>query len=591
MKIEWIEINGFRNFDMEKINFSEQTLIIGANDVGKTNLIYALRLLFDRSLSDKDLDLNDSDYNVYTKAQEIIITVKITDVKEDCLISTFKGDIKDQTVFIQYRNEKNGEHSISTGYSEENLQLHTSRFYIRRLNLEYVNTNRNLSSFMKREKNYILEDSKSLLDGPENLEDKTNIGKMKEDLEGLNSKIDNLNYVKKSLDHVNTELSHLAIHNESQKLNFITANSDISSMLNNMELSYATNDEPLSIGGDGRNNQIFLATWAARQKNKRTLEKVTFFAIEEPEAHLHPHQQRKLSSYLLEKFEEQIFITTHSPYIASDFKPDNIVRLFSNHKKTKVAKGGCSIDLKLDFDDFGYRLNAITADVFFVNAVFLVEGPSEYLFYTAIASALDIDLDRLNISIISVNGVGFKPYIKICLALEIPFVFRTDNDIFKKKKINQQNGKTIELFYNAGISRVLGIYEELLENEPLLHYWKENKHLNEWDISNGESNMSAEAKKLEEHIIKEIDQDNIFLSLIDLERDLVESKLYETLSNYYESSDKSIIIKRMQTAKAENMLAFLEKNHANLNLLEDNVILEPLKRVKMLAEKVVSVNE
>ena len=29
-------------------------------------------------------------------------------------------------------------------------------------------------------------------------------------------------------------------------------------------------------------NQIFLATWVAKQKNKKTFEKVTFFAVEEP---------------------------------------------------------------------------------------------------------------------------------------------------------------------------------------------------------------------------------------------------------------------------------------------------------------------
>ncbi|MGG0456760.1 AAA family ATPase [Bacillus mycoides] len=35
MKVEWIKIKGFRNFDDETINFADQTLIIGANDVGK----------------------------------------------------------------------------------------------------------------------------------------------------------------------------------------------------------------------------------------------------------------------------------------------------------------------------------------------------------------------------------------------------------------------------------------------------------------------------------------------------------------------------------------------------------------------------
>ena len=102
---------------------------------------------------------------------------------------------------------------------------------------------------------------------------------------------------------------------------------------------------------------------------------------------------------------------------------------------------------------------------------FLVEGPSEKLFYTALAKKLNIDLDKLNVSIITVNGVGFKPYIKICLALDIPFVLRTDNDIFNKTK----KEKDSEFSYYAGISRVIGIYKELLlkdNNHDLLHFGK-----------------------------------------------------------------------------------------------------------------------
>jgi len=59
MKVNWIHIKGFRNFVDEEIHFSNKTLIIGANDVGKSNLLYAMRLLFDRSISDRDLELTD----------------------------------------------------------------------------------------------------------------------------------------------------------------------------------------------------------------------------------------------------------------------------------------------------------------------------------------------------------------------------------------------------------------------------------------------------------------------------------------------------------------------------------------------------
>ncbi|MFV5901412.1 ATP-dependent nuclease [Staphylococcus gallinarum] len=589
MKIEWIKIKGFRNFDDETINFANQTLIIGANDVGKTNLIYALRLLFDRNLSDRDLDLLNSDYNVYTKVDSIEITVKLVDVKEDCLITVFKGDLNEGTVYIQYKNSKNGEYSILSGPSEEALEVKNSRFYIKRLNMEYVNTNRNLESFMKREKNQILEDAKLQLTEQQTQADGSAILKIKRGLQVVNKRVDRLNYIQQSLSKVNDELSSLAIHNESQELSFKNANSDATRMLDNLELTYSTQDGALTLGGDGRNNQIFLATWISKQKNIKSLEKVTFYAIEEPEAHLHPQQQRKLSSYLLEKFDEQVFITTHSPHIASEFKPDRIVKLYSKKKCTKVAKGGCSEEIKLEFDDFGYRLDAITSDVFFVNAVFLVEGPSEKLFYTALAKQLSIDLDRLNVSIISVNGIGFKPYIKICLALDIPFVLRTDNDIFSKtKKIEE---KDVEFSYQGGISRVMGIYTELLQtenNRSLITYWGEHEVENKWQKN---KTRPQAAINLANYIIPEAEKNNIFLSKVDLENDLVTSKLFSSLKKFYNTRAAASTVKEMQKAKAENMLNFLKAHFNDLKCLADDKISEPLKRIKKLAEKVVSENE
>ncbi len=155
MQIGWIRIEGFRNYDNETINLADKSLIIGANDVGKTNLIHALRILFDKSLSDKDLELSDSDYNAYTESNRIIITVCIENITEDCLRSIFVGDIKEDTTYIQYVNEKEGDYTIYSGPSEDLLQLKPGRFYIKRLNLEYVNSNRNLFSFIaKNKKNY-----------------------------------------------------------------------------------------------------------------------------------------------------------------------------------------------------------------------------------------------------------------------------------------------------------------------------------------------------------------------------------------------------------------------------------------------------
>lgn len=579
MQIDWIKIEGFRNYDNETINLANKTLIIGSNDVGKTNLIYALRILFDKSLSDKDLELNESDYNSYIKAKKVVITVCIKNITEDCLRSTFSGAIKDGSTYIQYKNEKNGEYYIYSGPSEELLELKSGRFYLKRLNLEYVNSNRNLVNFITKTKRELLWKTKELLTDEKNKMDEEVIKELQTNLGDMNTKINNLNYISGSLDSVNKELEDLSINNEGQTVQFATNNNNVDDLLENLELSYKMSSGALKIGGDGRNNQIYLATWVAKQKLNKTEQRVTMFAIEEPEAHLHPHQQRKLSKYLANSFEQQVLITTHSPQIASEFRPDRIVRLYQRNKITKAAQGGCSKKIKLSFDDFGYRIDAISSEIFFSNAVFLVEGPSEKLFFTALAKDIGIDLDRYNISILVVDGVGFKPYIKICKALDIPFVMRTDNDIFEKTRDN------IPYKYYAGISRGIGIYGMLIadsSDDLVLKYWNENKCDNEWLKSDS---IPLKAKTLNKKIRDILEKHNIYLSDIDLENDIVNTELYTCLASYYKTNEKEKIIKLMQSKKAEHMLDYLEyliEKDISMNIIKDNAICEPLKKLKRL---------
>ena len=581
MKINWIHIKGFRNFVDETIHFSEKTLIIGSNDVGKSNLLYALRLLFDRSISDRDLELTESDYNAYSKCSDIEITVEISDIKEDCLKSVFVEAIKDDKTYIRYTNSKNGNYSFAVGCSLTLLEEKQSRFYTKRLNMECVDTNRDLFQFLKREKAKLLDTAKSQLDDTKTQKDKMTLSKVQMELDRINRNINSLNYIKTSLESVNSSLSQLSAHNEDQNVQFVAGNSDAQKLLENLELSYSTADSPLCVGGDGRNNQIFIATWIAKQNIQRAPDHVTFFAIEEPEAHLHPHQQRKLSQYLIESFNEQIFITTHSPQIAVCFTPERIVRIYSKNKISHVAQGGCSNLVKLTFDDFGYRLNAISAETFFADGIFLVEGPSEVLFYTALANALKIDLDHLNITILAVNGVGFKPYIKVCKALDIPFVARTDNDIFCKKIKNKKYN------YYAGISRVMGIYNEIISsdgNDDISIYWNQNQQANEW---NENIKIPQSAIDLSNSIREKLDEYNIFLSINNLEEDLADSELFNSLKHFYKCKKRDTLVKSMQKRKAENMLSYIQNNIAKFKLLSENDIAIPLKRIKLLVEKVV----
>lgn len=577
MKIEKVHIKGFRNFEDEEIVFQPKTLIIGANDVGKTNLLYALRILFDKSISEHDLELNDSDYNAYSNADTIEITATICDVTEDCLLSTFGGAIKDGSVIIRYTNSKNGQYSIWMGYNEEVLAEYPTRQYIKRLNMQYVDTNRDLFKFLKQERMQILQISKELLKEEQKEADEEKTKGIQNALNEINNQINSLNYVLSALENVNTELAELSADNEDQKIRFIAGESDAGKLLDNLTLSFSTGNNLLSIGGDGRNNQIFLATWIAKQNIQKNVDHVTFYAVEEPEAHLHPHQQRKLSTYIQEKFGEQIFITTHSSHIAAKFTPANILRLYTLKKKTYAASGGCSDILKEVFENFGYRMNALSAECFFASGVFLVEGVSEVLFYTALSKAINVDLDRLNITILSVEGVGFKPYIAVCDALNIPWVMRTDNDVFAKPS------KKPEKNYYAGVSRIMGILSQIenADNE-LIQYWAEHNKENEWAYK---TKPTTQAIGLNKYIRENITSYGIYLSNVDLETDLAQSSLYAILKKYYGKRTESFLVKAMQKYKAKNMMNFLSEKHSELGILSEDDISKPLISLKNSVEE------
>lgn len=358
----------------------------------------------------------------------------------------------------------------------------------------------------------------------------------------------------------------------------MASDSDSEKLLDSLTLAYSTDKNPLAIGGDGRNNQIFLATWIAKQNIQKSVDHITFYAIEEPEAHLHPHQQRKLSEYIQTRFDGQVFITSHSPHIASRFNPEGMVRLYTKNKFTYAACGGCSEMVKTVFNEFGYRLNALSSETFFSDGVFLVEGISEVLFYTAIAQELEIDLDRCNISILSVEGIGFKPYIAICTALNIPWVLRTDNDIFAKPTKNPTE------HYYAGVSRIMGILTQIYSSDnELLEYWQKHEQDNEWDYK---SDIPMAARELNNYIKEHAAALGLYLAEADLETDLANGPLQKILMQHYGRRDVNTLIKAMQTKKAENMLEFLTKHHTDLKLIsKDDDILKPLTALMQTVEE------
>ena len=62
MYLSRIKIANFRNFSLLDVELAGNVVVVGENRVGKSNLLYALRLVLDASLSDSARHLSLSDF-------------------------------------------------------------------------------------------------------------------------------------------------------------------------------------------------------------------------------------------------------------------------------------------------------------------------------------------------------------------------------------------------------------------------------------------------------------------------------------------------------------------------------------------------
>lgn len=564
MRIAKIIIHGFRNFNSCVVCFDGNSLVIGANDVGKTNLFYALRLLLDRSISESGLEPHESDFHVNSlgqQAENLAITIKLEDINEDAVISRLKGFVSDKgECFISYQASRdNLASSLFIGHSRQGLEVIESRFYLKSIHFKYVESTRDLDSFIRKERQNLLKISRNIRDDNEKVADDRQENDIKQSLDVINSLIAKLSYVEKATDSLNKELQDLSHHNAGFAVGLKTKSMDFSKFLDQLTLGASASGVSVGIGGDGRNNQILLALWKAKSEVEHDLEdEAIIYCIEEPEAHLHPHQQRKLADYLTDKLCGQVLTSTHSPHITSEFAPNRIVRLLEKSGATYAASKGCSNCIKEAWTKMGYRMSIIPAEAFFSDGVFLVEGPSEVQFYKALAEQLNIDLDFLNLCLLSVDGVDFHVYINILNAMEILWVMRTDNDVTKVPRSNPVK------YRFSGLNRALNIAnEEIYEDH---------------DTVDHPSKLSAEHNEES----KILNPKGIYVAKVDLETDLVEA-LPDTLLEFADAEDQANAISYLQQRKAIRMGEFLASYKSSLSALANDDLAKPLKHLAKLS--------
>ena len=199
------------------------------------------------------------------------------------------------------------------------------------------------------------------------------------------------------------------------------------------------------------------------------------------------------------------------------------------------------------------------------------------MFYKTLAKQIDINLDRLNVSVLSVEGVGFSTYIKILNALHIDWTLRTDNDIMQVPKHDYYRYAGIE----RGLTYLENTYEVDDEDKKTI---KNLKPLIQ-QIAD-KNNIPKDVKTAAATLIRILSEYDILIADIDLETDLYRSPLQDSLQKHYgEDKGEKKIIEQMKDKKAINMYDFLKKKKNELKVLSGNKLAAPLQIAKKHIEE------
>jgi putative ATP-dependent endonuclease of the OLD family len=187
--------------------------------------------------------------------------------------------------------------------------------------------------------------------------------------------------------------------------------------------------------GLGFNNLIFMAV-VLSELAKNPEASYRSLIVEEPEAHLHPQLQAVLLRYL-ETVQAtdgekpvQLFVTSHSPNFASIADLDSLTCLVETGAAVETFFPRTITFEKGKREKLERYLDVTRAELFFARRVIFVEGAAELMLVSVLAEKAGLKLGEHAVSLISVEGLNFDSFLPLFgkNALKIPVAVITDAD-------------------------------------------------------------------------------------------------------------------------------------------------------------------
>ncbi|MEC3884614.1 AAA family ATPase [Halobacillus sp. HZG1] len=544
MILKSLHISNFRNFEEIDIDLTNKNIIFGLNDIGKTNLLCALRFLLDRRFRMKGfIDTDFYNRNIQSTIS-ITLTINIEDENDEDnkkIYSRMKGAISSdaKNIHIRLISKYNdvtlmGEPELFWGTNEEDLEEIPSSqtfFEIDKLfNVIYIDSSISLENEFKRYTKDILRGNTSL---SEIERDSVNTI-----IDELNQKVGDLENIKNFENDLVTEYKNFRDENDLK----ISVRSEIE--LNNLHTKltpYILNGDSgiYPTSGDGR-KKILAYTIMTLENRELEEKKINIFLVEELENHLHRSMQIALSYQLFgDEIFKHLFITTHSSLIVSQMDNVNLIKLF---KDEKITGKSYNYIVPLEYKKLKQKLNEKLAEAIFADTVLLIEGPSEKTLFERILFEKHKKYESQGGYMLEVDGIDFKTYNSVLKNLGIKVIIKTDNDL----KLNEGKKEVNLLGLNRGLRLINEDMRSNLPNIDIKEYKGENEYKINLQKEIFDTTYNDEVNTLQEN--------NVYLSRVDLENDLycVISEKMDQVALDNGSSKNGIDY--LQTSKLINMI-------------------------------------
>ena len=450
MYISRVVVRNFRNFAQLDVGLGPgATCVIGENNTGKSNFLHALRLVVDSNLSSQYRRLIEQDIHSGIKTsnpEQVVIAVEFTDYTDsenECgLVGCWEVIENLSRLSYRFRPKRalreaieaeehpgtgltledyeyeltgGGENDPATVAWNENLGESIRWGDLQHFRVAFLPALRDVQQTLRQSRYSPLGQLFKSEDVPQAERDE-----LVKIVREANQEVANRPTIKNIGEGIQAAFSEtageafqMAVRLGMADPSFDSISRSLTVLLSNDAL---TDFEP-SRNGLGLNNILYISM-LIQYFERRVADPNTagqLLLIEEPEAHLHPQLQRVLYRDLAKK-EFQTILTTHSTHISSQASIGSLVVLTNSGEPAtaSVVPGKDTGLTDPEAADLERYLDATRSALLFARKVILVEGPAElFLIPALVRQVMEIDLDRLGISVIPIYGVHFGVYAKL----------------------------------------------------------------------------------------------------------------------------------------------------------------------------------